>query len=704
MFSESEISGNVPVANYSTNSSDSNNTSSNDTHIENSTQNKTTQFDSKPDSEKSGESGELGESNLSSAKTNTQTTDASKKQRPKRLIGSQRNPEAYRVKPTIKVVDSANTNSSNSQSQSPAQSLTSSQAPDNISSEENLAGENLSGENLSGETSSGENSSGENSSSENSSGENSSGENSSGENLAAAGSDFQQKQVQQVQSLSNNISDHVLQRANNVKSESDINQNKHDDDDDSMSTDYVDLDKKILNELMISNANRVAVPTLRNGKMSDDLEAEFNAVMGISGITDGTESINNLMKDMAELADKDVIEAGTKLKAKVLVIRGDSLFLDLNVREQGVILVNLFPADAVPKVGDEIEVTVGKFDIDDGLYEVTVPLAAADVRDWSQVHVGMIVDAKITKANSGGLECEVNRLRGFIPISQIDIFRVENLEQYVGQSMTCVVEEVDPERRNLVISRRAMINREREEQKKQLLTELTTGQVREGLVRKIIDGGVFVDLGGVDGFIPINKLSWGRVRHPSDIVSEGKRIVVRIDKIEEGTNRISLTYRDDSSNPWSNIFEHFQEKTQARGKVVKIMPFGAFVELMPGVDGLVLISELANKHVKNVHEIVKEGEWVDVFIVSIDTETRRIALSMRQLIPVESEIASDVMAEEKNNSKGDIDSGKSDVKSASNKKKQEGVAVPIKIKNVHKGQLKGGIGSTNENTNNRLKW
>ncbi|MDR0390673.1 MAG: S1 RNA-binding domain-containing protein, partial [Planctomycetaceae bacterium] len=389
-----------------------------------------------------------------------------------------------------------------------------------------------------------------------------------------------------------------------------------------------------------------------------------------------------------------------KLKAKVLAIRGDSVFLDLNVREQGVILLNMFNADTTPNVGDEIEVFVGKLDVDEGLYEVTVPLAAADVKDWAQIHEGMIVDAKITKTNNGGLECEVNNLRGFIPISHIDIFRVDNLEQYIGQKLTCVVEEVNPERRNLIVSRRTMINREREEQKKSLLAELEAGQVREGLVRKIIDGGVFVDLGGVDGFVPIGKLSWGRVRHPSDIVSEGKRIVVRIDKIEEGTNRISLTYRDDSSNPWSNIFEHFQEKTQARGKVVKITAFGAFVELMPGVDGLVLISELSNKRVSNVHEVLKEGEWVDVFIVSIDTESKRIKLSIRQLTPVEPEVPEvDTTEPDDNNTNPNPDP-----KSKNNKKKQEGVPAAIKIKNIHKGPLKGGIGNNSGGSSVGLNW
>ena len=276
-------------------------------------------------------------------------------------------------------------------------------------------------------------------------------------------------------------------------------------------------------------------------------------------------------------------------------------------------------------------------------------------------------------------------MRGFIPISQIELFRVDDIEQYVGQKLVCIVEEVNPERRNLVLSRRAMLNREREEKREKLLAELEVGQTREGLVRKIIDAGAFVDLGGVDGFIPISAVSWGRINHPSDVLEEGTRIKVRISKIDEAANRISLVYRDDASNPWSNISERFQERTVARGKVTKIMDFGAFIELMPGLEGLVHISELSPKRVNNVREVVKEGEWVDVFVVSIDPESRRIALSIKQaavqVAPVE------------------------DVSEKAEEQAPEPPRAPSKIKNAHKGPLKGGTGqSAGGGEQFGLKW
>jgi len=433
--------------------------------------------------------------------------------------------------------------------------------------------------------------------------------------------------------------------------------------------------EKKLKNVPVKSLHAVSIPKIRGGKMSDDLEAEFNAVFGKDDAT-----VDAILQQSAESAATEMLEPDTKIKAKVLSLQGESVFLDVGAREQGVVLLRMFPPENEPKPGQELEVTVVRFLKTEGLYEVSVPLAAADVRDWAQVQEGMVVDALITKTNAGGLECEVNRLRGFIPISQIELFRVEDTASYVGKKLTCVVEEVNVERRNLVLSRKSMLLREREEKRTQLLSELEVGQEREGLVRKIIEAGAFVDLGGVDGFVPIGAMSWGRIRHPSDVLTEGTRIKVRIAKIDEGGNRISLVYRDDASNPWSNILERFQEKTLARGKVTKTTDFGAFVELMPGVEGLVHISELSNKRVGNVKEVTKEGDWVDVYVVSIDTESKRISLSMKQAAAQTAPPPESVEETE-----------------------EADEATPAKPKNPFKGPLKGGIGQSTDGKFG-LKW
>ena len=451
-----------------------------------------------------------------------------------------------------------------------------------------------------------------------------------------------------------------------------------DDPDDEM-PDHLSRDgEKKLKSVPVKPIHAVALPKYRrDGKMSEDLEAEFDAVFGNNSV-----AIEDILKKSSETAGTVLLEPDTKVKGKVLALQGESVFLDVGAREQGVVLLKMFPPDAEPKQGDELEVTILRFLKDEGLYEVSVPLAAADVRDWSQVQEGMIVDALITKTNTGGLECEVNRLRGFVPASQVELFRVENFEPYVGKKLTCVVEEVNIDRRNLVLSRKAMLIREREEQRAKLLGELEVGQEREGLVRKLIESGAFVDLGGVDGFIPIGAMSWGRIRHPSEVLTEGTRIKVRIAKMDEGGNRISLVYRDDASDPWGDITDRFKVKSVARGKVTKTAEFGAFVELMPGVEGLVHISELSSKRVNNVKEVVKEGDWVDVYIVSIEEGDRKMSLSMKQVAAALSKPEAETTTEE-----------------------PEEEESPTKPKNPpFKGPLKGGTGQDSGGEKFGLKW
>jgi small subunit ribosomal protein S1 len=227
------------------------------------------------------------------------------------------------------------------------------------------------------------------------------------------------------------------------------------------------------------------------------------------------------------------------------------------------------------------------------------------------------------------LECEVHAIRGFIPVSQISLFRVDDLEQFVGEKFTCIVTEANPARGNLVLSRRAVLEREKAEQKEKLLQSLEVGQTREGVVRNIRDFGAFVDLGGVDGLIHISQLSWDRVAHPSEVLEEGQKIKVRIDKIDETTGKIGLSYRDLLEHPWDHVREKYPENSLVTGTVSKIMDFGAFVRLEAGVEGLVHISELAHHRVVRVGNVVQEGEVVTVKVLSVDTEAQRMSLSIK---------------------------------------------------------------------------
>ena len=435
-------------------------------------------------------------------------------------------------------------------------------------------------------------------------------------------------------------------------------------------------------------ANRVPVPNLR--EKSEDLESELAELFQDN-------PLENLMESAAvdAVAGQEIYEESTKVKCKIVSIQKEFAFVELGARDQGIIPLRQFSEEAPAAVGQMIDAVVVKYNKDDGLYEVSLPLAAAEVGDWSSLSEGAIVEAHIVALNKGGLECEVGKLRGFLPLGQMATFRVENPEQFIGERWKCIVTEVNPLRRNLVVSRRALMERENEEKREKLLAELAEGQVREGLVRKIIDVGAFVDLGGVDGFIHLSQMSWGRIKHPSEVLKEGDRVKVTVQKIDTERNRISLSFKDESLDPWNSVLTNFQEGDAVRGKVTSIMPFGAFVELMPGIEGLVHISEISYKRVNVVSDALSLGDWVDVKILSIDQESRKMSLSIKQLRE-DPRIAEAAAA----NAEAEAE------RTAQEAKEQAEIdAVREKIKkNQPKGPLKGGIDSHSDGDKFGLKW
>jgi small subunit ribosomal protein S1 len=254
------------------------------------------------------------------------------------------------------------------------------------------------------------------------------------------------------------------------------------------------------------------------------------------------------------------------------------------------------------------------------------------VGNWDEVSEGQIIEVNVTGANKGGLECQVAGIRGFIPMGQVSIYRVENPEELVGQRLACVVTEANRDRRNLVLSHRAVMERERNELRDKMLAELAPGQIREGIVRSMKDFGAFVDLGGVDGLVHVSQLSWDRVKHPSEVLEVGQKIKVRVEKFDKDTGKVSLSYREVGTNPWQNVESQFPVGSRATGPVSRVMDFGAFVKLAPGVEGLIHISELAHGRVFRVSDVLSEGQEVEVKILSVDSEKQRISLSLKALM------------------------------------------------------------------------
>ncbi len=378
-----------------------------------------------------------------------------------------------------------------------------------------------------------------------------------------------------------------------------------------------------------------AAPALARGDDADllnrrrallpELEDEFAQALADAPLDD-------LLMGRAAAAPDAAIEPDARVRGRVIAVRRDQVFIDLGSREQGVVPLAQFAAP--PELGAFIDVQVQRFQPEEGLYELVIPGSAVSVENWSDLQPGAVVEARITGHNTGGLECEVNHIRGFIPVSHIALYRVDDLAQFVGQSWPCLVMEANAERRKLVLSRRAVLERERQDAKQKLLESLRPGDIREGLVRKLMDFGAFVELGpGVDGLIHISQLAWFRVSHPSEILSEGQRVEVRIEKVDPVTGKISLGYRELQQSPWSTAAEKYPPNTVVRGRVSKIMEFGAFVALEPGVEGLVHISELSHKRVWRTSDVVAEGQEVEVLVLSCDAEAQRISLSMKALLP-----------------------------------------------------------------------
>jgi small subunit ribosomal protein S1 len=382
----------------------------------------------------------------------------------------------------------------------------------------------------------------------------------------------------------------------------------------------VDRELAAERELREEYARREHVPIPNRRQMSAELEAEVEAALG--GLS------------LDKIVEGDLKTASTRLenesrhRAQVVDVHGDDVFFTLGGKNQGVASARSFQKP--PSPGEMLDVVVTGHSAEDDLYLLSIPGGALVAGgDWTDIAEGSLVEAKVSGANAGGLECQVSNIRGFIPASQVALYRTENLADYVGQKLVCVVTQSDSNRGNLVLSRRAVLEREKEEAKKQLRAELGPGQMREGTVRKIHDFGAFVDLGGVDGLIHVSQLSWERVKHPSEVVQEGQKVRVRVEKIDETTGKISLSLKNPEEHPWTGIEQRFPVGSTIKGPISRVAQFGAFVKLAPGVEGLIHISELAHHKVYKVENVVKEGDEVECKVLSVDAEAQRIGLSLK---------------------------------------------------------------------------
>jgi small subunit ribosomal protein S1 len=363
-------------------------------------------------------------------------------------------------------------------------------------------------------------------------------------------------------------------------------------------------------------------PRLR--ALDEEIEAELEAAM--AGVDQASLLGGEPGKEQRQPRRGDAAQRQT---GKVMRIHHGDVFVEMpGGRAQGLLSTTQFP-DGVPNIGDPVQFHIERYDAANGLFILTRE-GQAVAADWSTVQIGQTVEARVTDVNKGGLSVDVNGIRGFLPISQIDMYRVEQPEQFVNQKLLCLVAEVNPEERNLVVSRRALLEREREEKQEQTWAEIKEGQIRKGIVRSVKPFGAFVDVGGVDGLVPVGEMAWKRIKDPSEIVQPGQAVEVVVIRLDREARKLTLSLRDLVTGPWDQASVNYPPKSLAKGTVTRTEQFGAFVELEPGIEGLIHVSELAPNRVFNVLNVVKPGQEVEVMVLSVDVDKKRMSLSLKQ--------------------------------------------------------------------------
>lgn len=329
---------------------------------------------------------------------------------------------------------------------------------------------------------------------------------------------------------------------------------------------------------------------------------------------------------------EDQLEPGTRLKAKVQSVTAEDVFCDVGFRSPGVLPLRQFPSGKHPSVGEEFLVHVEKFDPENSVILVNLPKATRRPKgNWEDLAVGQIVECLVNRTNKGGLEVTISNLRGFLPASQVDLGFVSSLDAYVGQKLAVLVTEVNPAKRNLVVSRRAVVIAERKELAQGFWEKVEVGQQFQGRVKTIKDYGAFIDLGGVDGFLHVGEMSWTRIKHPSEALQEGQQVDVVILSLDREKEKIGLGMRQLAQNPWVSAVDKYPVGRTVSGKVSRTTDFGAFVELEPGVEGLIHISELDHRRVKKVTDVLNVGQEIQVQVLEVAPDRQRISLSVKAL-------------------------------------------------------------------------
>lgn len=357
-------------------------------------------------------------------------------------------------------------------------------------------------------------------------------------------------------------------------------------------------------------------------------------------VDDGDDGFNS-SENLEELYERSfqTFQEGEVVRGRVVHVTDDYVVVDIGYKSEGIIPTSEFKDDKGQvnvRVGDEVDVLLEYHDDDEGVVYLSKE-KAAKIKVWDEIsriyEQDGVIEGRIVAKVKGGLSVDIG-IPAFLPGSQIDIRPVKDLDSLVGKTMTFKILKYNRRRRNVVLSRRVILEKEREAKRAETLAKLEEGKVVQGVVKNITDYGVFVDLGGVDGLLHITDMSWGRVGHPSEMFQIGDSITVKVLQYDRENERVSLGLKQLTPDPWNDVEQRYPEGSRVKGRVVSIADYGAFVELEKGVEGLIHVSEMSwTEKIRHPSKIVSVGDLVEAVVLSIDKERRRISLGLKQLEP-----------------------------------------------------------------------
>lgn len=363
---------------------------------------------------------------------------------------------------------------------------------------------------------------------------------------------------------------------------------------------------------------------------------ESNIIDDVAFQEEDAKQFKNLLDRKEEAAGEGsvaLMSSGQILKGRIVEITKDFVVIDVGLKSEGLVPINEFTEPSELSLGSEVEVYLDQTEGEDGQIVLSREKARRQ-RQWEYIvnhcKEGSIVKGKVIRKVKGGLMVDIG-MEAFLPGSQIDNKRIKNLDEFIGQNYDFKILKINTERKNIVVSRRELLEEERISRKAELLENIVEGDIRRGIVKNITDFGVFLDLDGIDGLLHITDMTWKRIKHPSEMVTLGQELEVMILHVDKEKGRVALGMKQKESNPWEEIEQRYPPGTRIRGKIVNLVPYGAFIEIEPGIEGLIHVSEMSwVKNITDPNEIVNKGDEVEAVVLSVQKEEGKISLGLKQ--------------------------------------------------------------------------